>query len=351
MAIAGALWRFWYLHGHFSEGRRWLQGTLAREQDPGDVSGRANRARALYGGGVLAMIQDDNAQALILLEESLALYRGLELRQGVATALNGLGNLAFQQGDHTRAAALHGEALLVRRELGDSHGIATSLGNLATIARTRGDYGGAARLLEESLALRRQIGDAQGAVVAISNLAHIAWEQGDLTRAEALCRESLATSRQLGDRQGVASALGDLAALLLEAGTGQVAAVPSFQESLALYEALGNRWGVASCLEGLAWACMGTQARRAVRLLAAAAAIRQEIAAPPRPHLGAIRDRNIVTLRSDLGDAVFDAEWEVGMVMVPQRVSEEAFDADLDGSRTAAQIGQGAIASTEWVVK
>ena len=52
--LAGALWRFWWMRGHYREGRAWLEAAL--EQDAGS---EAERAKALYGAGSLATEQGD----------------------------------------------------------------------------------------------------------------------------------------------------------------------------------------------------------------------------------------------------------------------------------------------------
>jgi predicted ATPase len=78
LQLASALWWFWWLRGHVSEGRGWLERMLGQETGVP----AAPRARALNAAGVLAMTQDDHAQARALLEECLALRRALEDRQG-----------------------------------------------------------------------------------------------------------------------------------------------------------------------------------------------------------------------------------------------------------------------------
>jgi non-specific serine/threonine protein kinase len=322
LALAGALWRFWYLRGHLGEGRRWLEQALALAPEVGDAA-RA-RARALHGAGVLAMLQDDNAQAVTLLETSLALYRDLGDRQGLASALNGLGNVAIEMGDYARAAARHSESLALRREIGDRHGVASSLGNLAYIARARGDLDTAAGLHEESLALRRELGDAQGVATAMHNLAGVAWERGDFTRAEALYGESLALRRHLNDRSGIEATLRDLAMMRVEAGRDTTESIALLRESLAISRALANRLGMARALEGLALAWQAEQPERAVRLLSAAAAIRREIATPPAPRQQRILDQNRAALRERLGDAPFDAAWEVGRLTLAEYIVDEA---------------------------
>src|SRR5206468_4300698 len=69
LQLGVALWRFWYVRGYLSEGRRWLAAALDLGQDSyadsrdGHAQPPSLRARALYGAGVLARSQGDLARA------------------------------------------------------------------------------------------------------------------------------------------------------------------------------------------------------------------------------------------------------------------------------------------------
>jgi predicted ATPase len=60
LRLAGALWRFWWVRGHLTEGRQWLEAALARGAD----APAALRAKALHGAGNLALPQGDYARAM-----------------------------------------------------------------------------------------------------------------------------------------------------------------------------------------------------------------------------------------------------------------------------------------------
>src|SRR5215208_2755382 len=70
LRIGGAVWRFWYVRGHFSEGRRWLASGLSG----GEMAPVGVRARALLGLGELALWQGDYTRAAEDLEASLTLH-------------------------------------------------------------------------------------------------------------------------------------------------------------------------------------------------------------------------------------------------------------------------------------
>ena len=199
LRLAGALWRFWYVRGHYSEGRQWLGRALARTQ-PGVVG-------------------EDGPTS----EEPSAAR---------AKALSGAGNLALGQSDHAGARALYEESLTIQRQLGDQGGIAGSLNNLGMVASAQGDYAGARALYEESLTILRPLGHQQFLANVLSSLGHVAYGQGDYGEARALYAESLTIRRQLGDiDQGISYALmqpgdGGLSSRRLCCGAGLVRGGP-----------------------------------------------------------------------------------------------------------------------------
>jgi predicted ATPase len=72
--LTGALWPFWYRRGYVSEGRGWLEASLARnEQDS-----PAARALVQTGAGVFAFTQDEYGRAESPHEQALALQRALD---------------------------------------------------------------------------------------------------------------------------------------------------------------------------------------------------------------------------------------------------------------------------------
>lgn len=246
LLLVGALWRFWYVRGHLSEGRRWLEAVLApvRASTPTGAAGsspgtrRTAQAKALDGAGVLAREQGDYLAARTLHQESLALWRELSGKQGIAISLNNLGGVAYMQGDYAAARAFAEESLALQRELSDKSGIGRSLHNLGSVALEQGDYVAARALYEESLVLNRELGDKLGIGRSLHNLGNVTLEQGDYTAAQALIEESLALRRELGDKLGIAYALEGFAAVAGAQGNAEyalrlVAAVTALREAIS----------------------------------------------------------------------------------------------------------------------
>ncbi len=286
LRLGAALWRFWYMHSHLSEGRMWLEQLLAPVG--GERAGvAAAHAEALYGAGVLAPSQGDYDAAVALLEDSLTLYRTLGDKQGSASALNNLGNVALLQGEYERAVPLYEDSLVLLRELGDMR-VAAVLANLGGIACYQGQYERASALYEESIAMARESKYHGIMAVLLCNLGDVERHRGRFGRAAALYRQSLMLCQELGDREHL-----------------------------------------AYCLEGLAAvSCARKHPVRAVILSGAAASLREAIGAPLSSTEHANSDQTITAARASLADDAFMAAWESGRALsLEQAIAEAAQEA------------------------
>jgi predicted ATPase/transcriptional regulator with XRE-family HTH domain len=324
LRLAGALWRFWLVRGHYSEGREQLMAALAMDdgrQVRSSVVRRpsSKRAKSLIGAGILAWRQNDYEAARSLSEESLTIYRDLGDKRGIAQSLNNMGNVAHSRGDYPSALAYFRESLAARRELGDKRGIADSLNNLALVVDEQGEYESALSLYEESLSIYRELGDKRGTANSLNNLALVAWERGDHGRARSLLEESVSMYKELGDRRGIANALNNLGLVAWEQGD-YPGARTLYEEGLARYRDLEDRQGIADCLEGLARVA-GSQSTpaRAAQLWGAAEALRETIGIGIPPGDVAEYERNVSAARAMLDEAGWEAAWAAGRDMPPEQ--------------------------------
>jgi len=317
LRTANALWWFWHLRGHYTEGRRWLKESLARAREAG-VAGSASaaeRAMALGRAGFLAVLQTDIVRAGELSREGLALARGSQDDPAAAVPLLTLGYVALFGGDHEKAGALFGEALGVFRRLGNGRDVGWALFGLGTLERFRGDNAAAKALYEEALALFEVAGDGDLQAATAFNLGDISMLEGDFGRAKGIFTEALASARKTGGRQAAAVSAANLGLIALFEGDHD-RATAFLHDGLALSQDLGHRLEVVNCLEPLA-ALAGARGEpaRAARLWGAAEALREAIGSPISPADLGLLEPYLTEARARLGEAGWRSALAEGQVM------------------------------------
>jgi predicted ATPase/class 3 adenylate cyclase/DNA-binding XRE family transcriptional regulator len=342
MRLGGALYWFWNIHGHYREGRSFLERALAvREGVAAPV-----RIKVLYATTVLAITQDDLERAEELCRESLSLSQELGDSADRATVLWQLGFVAWARCQYIEARAQLEEAVVLYQNLGDTFNEARTLAYLARVFAAQGEYGRARALAEESLrlsralgnkgriafalyelararflaqddfaqaqalaeqclALYREVGDTQYIAVLLSLQGEMCLIQGEPTQARELLEESVETFKELGDRWSTAEAL--LAFARVAASQGELAVARArYQESLALAREIDAKNLIASALEG-AGAMVAAQGESgwAARLWGTAQVLREAIGAPLPPVYRADYEAALETTSTRLGEEDF----------------------------------------------
>ncbi len=336
LRLANALWNFWHLHAHLSEGRKWLEAALAQSgtQPP------LQRAKALDGLGLLASLQGDYGRARRLHEESLALHREEEQGKLSMYPLYFLGRVLSKQSDYERSIPLLEESLTRFRERGEQLYSALVLACLGATCSQLGNYERAQALLGESQALWQELGDKEGVASSLHKLGDALGQQGNAEQATALLKHSLALFRELGDKGGIAAALGSLGFVALKQGDDRQARA-LLRESLMLAQEIGDKGAIVKALEGLACAigvhCQGGErgaarpleevsapdneeptegcALLAARLWSAAEAVRHTMGAPLAPAERLFYEPRMAAVRARVNETTFLAAWAEGQAM------------------------------------
>ncbi|MFE6972414.1 ATP-binding protein [Streptomyces sp. NPDC057682] len=258
--------------------------------------------------------------------DTVAEGRGQQLTEALRARLADLsGVFALELGDPQEAVARHRRALAIGKGVGDRRQNALASLHLGTALLRSGDPAAARGVLvtaHSALSTMGVTGPTAEASVALAAALHA---EGDRRRAQGMLERAEETFRRIRDGRGLAAALRAAAALALE-GDEPEPAEAALREALHLYEAIGERTELPGLLEEFALLLLRTQPAqrpRAVRLLAAADALRQRTGAqvPQEWRSRAERARTDLGARLDWPD--FATAWAEGVRMpAPTAVAE-----------------------------
>jgi predicted ATPase/class 3 adenylate cyclase len=304
LRLSGALAEFWWMHGHLSEGRSWLEALLSMAV-PHNGTSRAPVGRAL--------------------ESSTTPHHsefGPEAMR--AKGFYAAANLAFWQGDYGRAMPLAEQSLAVAREVGARAVAAHALSRLGLLTFYEGEPRQAVTHLEGSLALARQLGDLVLTAIALRYLGYVAFHQGDLVRAFTCFEESLALAQQAAAPHDEALSLMCLGNLARQQGN-LASSATLLRDGLLRAQQLRDPRLVAETLEYLAMTAAATdEMKRAARMLGAAAAIRVAHGMPQPPPERADTEQAVAAARAALGEEAWAAAFAVGRALSLDQALAEA---------------------------
>jgi predicted ATPase/class 3 adenylate cyclase/DNA-binding CsgD family transcriptional regulator len=356
LRLGGALYSFWFVRAHFSEGRDFLERALLRSKE---VAAPV-QAKAMHAASELHEVLGSHDRAEVLCEESLVLYRELGDILGIASGLHLLADIAWGRGNLAEARTLGEESLMLFKEAGDNQSVAYLLYHLGGLAIEQGEYARGRDLLTESLTMNKEFGDTRIIALSLFKLARLAWlSEGDLAQARTWLDESFALSREVGDKESIAYCFYLWGMLAL--GEGDTAgALSQVEQALALFQEMKRQDGIARAfyaearvaavqqdcarsqvlyeqgvkvaresgdkltiipgLEGLA-AAVAAQGDYiwAAHLWGVAETLREATGAPLPPLERVPYHRTIAAARTRLGEQAFAAEWVKGRTMSPEQ--------------------------------
>jgi non-specific serine/threonine protein kinase len=197
--------------GEYVAGKAAMQEALGIWRELGDNWWISS---ALADSGWVSLYERDVDTALALFREAVDLANTVDDKWMLANALKGLG-VAIGRSDHTAAQPVLEASIAIWRAIGDKVGLADTLHDMGSVAHGQKDYERAARLSEESLALFQQAGDIGNISMMLINFGFILQRQGNHAKATRFIIEGLSLALERGYRSEIASsfvALGGVAA-------------------------------------------------------------------------------------------------------------------------------------------
>ncbi len=300
------------LVGLWDQAKDLYKSALILSENLGD---RLDQARVQTAIGELLRKQGVYAEVPRWLDLAREGFEEMGDHAGVGQVLHYEGTLAAQQGNLKFAKALYEQSLKIRRTLDEKPQIASLLSNLGIIAQYLGNYNLSRSYYMESLSIRRAIGDRWAIANSLNNLGNVARDQDDHAEARSYLEEAVTISQEVGDRWAIANSLNNLANVVRAQGEYNLAH-SLYEKSLAINYELEDKWALAYLFEDIG--CLSVsegQPRRALKLIAAASVLREEIGAPLPPSERSSLDKVVEVARHELDEVEQNSAWAEGIRM------------------------------------
>lgn len=192
LEVGATLWRWWLTSGRLSSGRAWLDKflTAAAEHPVGTVQESQRMGRALCAAAVLAVENDDYAEAVRLAKRALGIFEPLEPSDDLALAATVLGSAQRCLGERGDARRSFQTAFDVRVAAGDRARLALAINNIALIELDDGNLDRARELFEQNLVIKRQLGEPRSIAIGLINLAEVLTRDGRWQAAKQVIAEA-----------------------------------------------------------------------------------------------------------------------------------------------------------------
>jgi tetratricopeptide (TPR) repeat protein len=361
--FGGALYVFWRLHNHWSEGRKWLERILSQ---PARETITRERARALNALVLLSAEQADLKNARRLSEENLELarelrephilarahhargivlwkqkdfsaahescelaagfFRGLGNRPALAASLQSLGRIAMNQNRLEQAQTYLDQSEEIFQEYSNTIELHSVLSDLGLLAYLRRDYTAARSYLEQSLEHFRAAGVNSGIEMCLNRLGDIARCENNYQEAERLYTDCMAVYSESGDRDEIASLLHNLGYVTSRRGD-LARALRLFRAAFSIQQEMENQAGMAECMAGIAsvltqqghFECAG-------RLFGAAEGMREAAGVVLWPANLIEYESSLALLQNSLEAGKLSTAWAQGRMQPVEQSIQDALD-------------------------
>ncbi len=297
-----------YFEGDFEKAEEYYNAGLDIYRRTGD---KLAIGQALGPLASCALKRYEFSHAEKLYRESLSLFREVENEREIAGALENLAEVALERRNYTDAHSFAEKSLSLYRKLEDKHGIATALRALGVAAHNQENLDLACSSCEHSAEIFRELGDRGCLILSLAALARQLQHLGELQKAFDVIQEA----RQILDgveKELVATSVFDVFGRIAFAMGNLSEAQRQFRDGLAFQQEGKDVHFVPSLLEGLAGLI---EPQDAIRLLGAAAIMREKTNVPLMRIEQGEYERTIAALKSRVNDADFRSLWEEGLAM------------------------------------
>ncbi len=221
-----------------------LQQALQLYQGLGDQSGQMDARR--YMGWVQHQLKS-YPQAMESFQASLTIARTINSRSGEAKGLNGVGSVHEYLKEMDKAFANYERARAIASELKDIKLEALILENVITTYRSAGNWQKEIEVLNRNLAIYRELKQRNDEANILSSIGIAYFQLKDYQQSLVFHQQSLAIYNDLNSRSNIASTLRNIG-LGYNAQKNYPKAIAVFEQSLTIYRELKNEQQIAKVL-------------------------------------------------------------------------------------------------------
>jgi predicted ATPase len=313
------------------EGITILRSALEEFRTLSPVENEAKRTRdeillrACFSLGTILIGTGEITQSRNALQEAIDIARQLGDKKMVGFALEMFANASiFIKADDAVTAAKEG--LEIFTEMNDASGLAMAYGNFARLATVKGDFEESQKYMA---LLQEKTKDAPvsfQAGIQLLGLAYNARALGRFDLAKGYFEEGLRMFQRVGHKGFVTVMTSEIAHV--ERATGNYAeAKKTYTETIKVFQDYGNRPAVAHQLECFAMiAVVEEEPQRAVKLFAAAEAVRELTGHKRTDEEEAEEVQFMSRLHSNLQETEFNALWAEGRSMTMEQAIQLALN-------------------------
>jgi predicted ATPase/DNA-binding SARP family transcriptional activator len=308
LRLATGVWRFHWMAGFLREGLERLETALTH----GALAPLELQSQAMRAAGTLAVGLSDYTRARQWLEQAVETGHRLPDPRLAQAALTNLGFALLEQGEVEAAGPCLEESLRLARRDDNPYTSKFPLSMLGNLHYRLGNFAQSQACFEESLRLNRACQDTEGTADSLRGLAKAVNARGDHHYARQLGEEAMTLHHTLNHQLGIGldhALFGDVARDQGDYGE----ALLHYQRCLTLWADRENIVNSAFVFDDMAQTLsrMGDLAH-AVKLIAAAAAIRERARVKLTAYEQANWEDVSTACRAALGDERFASVWAEG---------------------------------------
>ncbi len=243
LKLANAIEALWFYHGHFNEGRTWLDKLMDSSQE----LSLPLMADALKHSATMAKKQHDIKNSRLFFEQSLTLFKKLDDKPSILEIMLKLGDIAMQEGKYDESLDYLKKSMAVAQAMGSKPGMTVVLESLGTVYTEMGDYEQAEKFLLEAHTQSKTLKSRNTYASILRYLGYLSEKKNEVDQAAFYYNESLSIYYQIDSKDVISYLLCRIGATSRKLKKFDVARL-QINEALQIARKIKNRRWEALCM-------------------------------------------------------------------------------------------------------